>query len=96
MIPFPVTTGDNWRCLTIAQDPNTNKRVYEMPVNTKVKDIVNKVFDGGLPTADDIRFLLSIEAHSVDSGFIMGCADEVNRTSTHVNFGEISGTQYPF
>lgn len=47
-----------------------------MPVNTKVKDIVNKVFDGGLPTADGIRFLLNIEAHSVDSGFIMGCADE--------------------
>ena len=54
-----------------------------MPVNTKVKDIVNKIFDGGLPTADDIRFLLNIEAHSVDSGFIMGCADEVNRTATH-------------
>jgi len=53
-----------------------------MPVNQEVKDVVKKVFDGDLPSANDISTLLHVKPHSVDAGFIMGCADEINRKSS--------------
>jgi len=53
-----------------------------MPVNQEVKDVVKKVFDGYLPSANDISTLLHVEPHSVDAGFVMGCADEINRKSS--------------
>jgi biotin synthase len=53
-----------------------------MPVNQKVKDAAKKVFDGELPTANDICTLLNVEPHSVDAGFVMGCADEINRKAS--------------
>jgi len=53
-----------------------------MPVNQKVKDVAKKVFDGDLPTANDILTLLKVEPHSVDAGFVMGCADEINRKAS--------------
>jgi biotin synthase len=54
----------------------------QMPVNHEVKDIAKKVFDGGLLSANEISTLLKIEPHSVDAGFVMGCADEINRKSS--------------
>jgi hypothetical protein len=51
----------------------------QMPVNHEVKDIAKKVFDGGLLSANEISTLLKIEPHSVDAGFVMGSADEINR-----------------
>ena len=52
-----------------------------MPVNQEVKDVVKKVFDGDLLSANDICTLLKVEPHSVDAGFVMGSADEINRKS---------------
>jgi biotin synthase len=53
-----------------------------MLVKQKIKDVVSKVFDGELPTAHDISILLRVEPHSVDAGFVMGCADEINRKAS--------------
>ncbi len=53
-----------------------------MPVTQEVKDVVKKVFDGDLPSTNDISTLLNVEPHSVDAGFVMGCADEINRKSS--------------
>ena len=53
-----------------------------MPVNQKIIDVAKKVFDGDLPTANDILTLLKVESHSVDAGFVMGCADEINRKAS--------------
>jgi len=53
-----------------------------MPVNQKVIDLTKKVFDGNLLSANDISTLLHVEPHSPDAGFIMGCADEINRKSS--------------
>ena len=53
-----------------------------MPANQDLTDVVKKVFDGDLPSANDISTLLHVEPHSVDAGFIMGCADEINRESS--------------
>ena len=44
-----------------------------MPANQDLTDVVKKVFDGDLPSANDISTLLHVEPHSVDAGFIMGC-----------------------
>jgi biotin synthase len=53
-----------------------------MPVNHEVKDVAKKVFDGDLLSANDISTLLKVEPHSVDAGFVMGSADEINRKSS--------------
>jgi len=51
-----------------------------MQVDSKVTDIVGKVFDGHLLTRDEIVYLLKIPHDSVDAGFVMASANAINRT----------------
>ena len=51
-----------------------------MRVNPRVSDMVEKILDGHLLTRDEILFLLEIPLHSHDAGYVMACADTVNRT----------------
>jgi biotin synthase len=53
-----------------------------MPLRKEVKDVIKKVFDGDLLSANDISFLFKVEPHSVDAGFVMGSADEINRKTS--------------
>lgn len=53
-----------------------------MGINSEVKDVIKKVFDGGFPTANDLRLLLNIKPHSAEAGFVIGCADEINRAAS--------------
>lgn len=52
-----------------------------MSITSKVRDVVNKVQADEFPNERDVRILLEIEAHSTDAGFVMGAADEINRTA---------------
>ncbi|MFC1849587.1 hypothetical protein ACFL27_05200 [candidate division CSSED10-310 bacterium] len=53
-----------------------------MKVEARVKDVVSKVYDGEIPTATDIRHLLKIEPHSLEAGFILSAADNLNRIAS--------------
>jgi biotin synthase len=53
-----------------------------MQITPNVKDIITKAFDGEFITPEEIRMLLDIQPHSVDAGFVMGAADEINRTAS--------------
>jgi len=53
-----------------------------MRVDSKVVDIVARVFDGEFPDREDIISLLEIPPHSADAGFVMGSADAINRTAS--------------
>jgi biotin synthase len=50
-----------------------------MKMDSHVSDIISKVTDGYFLTRDEILFLLKINPHSPDAGFVMACADAVNR-----------------
>jgi len=50
-----------------------------MTVSARVREVVANVHAGGLPDESDIRVLLEIESHSIDAGYIIGAADEINR-----------------
>jgi biotin synthase len=52
-----------------------------MSTTSKVRDVVRKVQADELPDERDVRTLLEIEPHSTDAGFVMGAADEINRTA---------------
>ena len=52
-----------------------------MSITSKVRDVVNKVQADEFPNERDVRILLEIEPHSTDAGFVMGAADEINRTA---------------
>lgn len=53
-----------------------------MNIGSKVQDIVSKVFDGHILTRDEILDLLKIPSHSIEAGFIIGCADTINRAAS--------------
>lgn len=55
----------------------------KMPAAPKIKDIVLKTQDGGVLTPDDIQQLLRVEPHSADAGYVMGCADKMNRAASN-------------
>ena len=52
-----------------------------MSITSKVRDVVSKVQGGELPDERDVRSLLEIEPHSIDAGYVMVAADEINRTT---------------
>lgn len=54
-----------------------------MKVNTKIESIVSKVYDGDYPTAEEIRLLLNVKSHSIDAGFIISSADNLNRLASN-------------
>ena len=54
-----------------------------MAVNTKIESIVSKVYDGDYPAKEEIRILLNAEPHSIDAGFIISSADNLNRLASN-------------
>jgi biotin synthase len=48
-------------------------------ITPRIQDAVRKVRAGELPDERDVRALLNVEPHSVDAGYVMGAADEINR-----------------
>jgi biotin synthase len=54
-----------------------------MEVNPKVTRTLAGVFDGHLLTRDEILFLLQIPLHSPDTGYVMACADAINRSASN-------------
>jgi biotin synthase len=56
-----------------------------MQLDSKVTDTVARVFDGHRLTRDEIVFLLEIPLHSPDVGFVMACADAINRAASNGN-----------
>lgn len=54
-----------------------------MKVNTKIENIVSKVYDGEYPSAEEIHLLLNVESHSIDAGFIISSADNLNRSASN-------------
>lgn len=56
-----------------------------MQLDSKVTHTVTKVFDGHHLTRDEIVFLLEIPLHSPDVGFVMACADAINRAASNGN-----------
>ena len=53
-----------------------------MQISRNIEGIVKKVFDGEFITPEEIRILLDIQPHSVNAGYVMGAADEINRTAS--------------
>ena len=53
-----------------------------MKINTKIVDIVSKVYDGHYLTRKEISHLLTVHPHSTEAGFIMASADSINRTAS--------------
>ena len=53
-----------------------------MQIAQNIEDIVKKAFDGEFITPEEIKILLDIQPHSLDAGFVMGAADEINRTAS--------------
>lgn len=54
-----------------------------MRLDSKVMDIVDRVFDSHLPTREEIITLLNIAPHSTEAGFVMASADVINRTASN-------------
>jgi hypothetical protein len=50
-------------------------------MSPKVNEIVNKVFDGHFITREEIAYLLKIDPHSIDGGFIMAAANSITRAA---------------
>ena len=50
-----------------------------MQISSDVEDMVAKVFDGLFLTREEIVYLLKMNHHSVDAGFIMATADAISR-----------------
>ncbi len=53
-----------------------------MKVDTKIVKIVGSVYDGKYPSAEEIRLLLNTEPHSIDAGYIIASADNLNRAAS--------------
>lgn len=54
-----------------------------MRLDSKVMDIVTRVFDSHLPTHEEIITLLNIAPHSTEAGFVMASADAINRMASN-------------
>jgi hypothetical protein len=55
-----------------------------MQMDSKVKDIINRVSDGLALGKDEILFLLKIDHRSMEAGLIMAAANEIARTASKV------------
>lgn len=53
-----------------------------MSISVRVREVIKKVYDGEYPDEADLHLLLEIEPHSVDAGFVIGAADEINRSAS--------------
>jgi biotin synthase len=53
-----------------------------MMIHSKVNEIVIKVFDGHLMSREEIIYLLKVDPHSVDGGFIMTAANSITRAAS--------------
>jgi len=51
-------------------------------IDSNVKDIIARVIDGHIITRDEIIYLLRIDYHSIDGGFVMAAANEINRAAS--------------
>jgi len=51
-------------------------------IRSKVNEIVDKVFDGHFITREEIVFLLGIDPHSMEGGFIMVAANSITRSAS--------------
>lgn len=56
--------------------------IDKMKIDSQVSDIISKVTDGYFLTGDEIVFLLKINPHSPDAGFVMASADAINRATS--------------
>jgi len=54
-----------------------------MSINPKLIEVVNKVRQGGIPDETEIRTLLQVAPHSVDAGYVLSAADEINRAASN-------------
>jgi biotin synthase len=50
--------------------------------SSRVNDIVSKVLDGNFITRTEIEYLLEIDPHSMDGGFIMAAANSIARSAS--------------
>jgi biotin synthase len=50
--------------------------------SSKVNDIVDKVLDGNFITRTEIEYLLEIDPHSMEGGFIMAAANSITRSAS--------------
>ncbi|MGD8774573.1 MAG: radical SAM protein [Syntrophobacterales bacterium] len=50
-----------------------------MKIDSKVSDIISKVNDGSFLTRDEIVFLLKVNPHSAEVGYVLASADAINR-----------------
>src|SRR4030043_2182845 len=51
-------------------------------IRSKVNEIVDKVFDGHFITREEIVYLLGIDPHSMEAGFIMVAANSITRSAS--------------
>jgi len=51
-------------------------------ISSKVNEILNKVFDSYFITREEILYLLKVDPHSLDGGFIMTAANSITRTAS--------------
>jgi biotin synthase len=51
-------------------------------MSPKVNEIVNKVFNGHFITREEIAYLLKVDPHSIDGGFIMAAANSITRAAS--------------
>ena len=51
-------------------------------ISSEVNKIVRKVFDGGFITGKEIEYLLEIDPHSMEGGFIMTAANSITCTAS--------------
>ena len=53
-----------------------------MAIGAKANEIVDKVLDGYFITREEIIFLLGIDPHSMEGGFILGAANSITRAAS--------------
>jgi len=51
-------------------------------ISSTVKEIVNKVFNGYFITKEEIVYLLKVDPHSIEGGFILAAANSITRTAS--------------
>jgi biotin synthase len=51
-------------------------------LSSKINEIVKRVLDGHFITREEILYLLDIDPHSMEGGFIMTAADSITRTAS--------------
>jgi biotin synthase len=55
----------------------------KMRISSSVREIVDKAYEDSLLAKQEIVFLLNIPPHSMDAGFVMAAANEINRIASN-------------